>query len=404
LVERKIGNKVKFVVSDCEPFSGEYCYYFKHGKCIEENMMTHRNYKKLAEHLNNLPEGYPPTPDGAELRLLEYLFTPDEAGLAAQLRITLENPREIAARIGGDAKALKAQLKNMAKKGLIRIGKAKTRGLGYGTLPFAVGIYELQTGNIDAAFAQLFEDYYQQAFVQTTKIQPKFHRVIPVGEAIRSDMAIEPFESAAKIIEDAKAWGVTKCLCRRQKAFVGDPCDHPLDVCMIFSQRPGAFDGSTVFKALSKEEAYATLKKASDAGLVHSVSNNMEADSFIDHYICNCCTCSCGILRGIAETGISNVITRSTFVNVVDPELCTACGDCVEYCQFDALSLTPEDLYIQINQTKCVGCGVCVPKCPDEALSMIRRPEEEILPVPPTHEDWLAERAMARGLDLSEVL
>jgi Pyruvate/2-oxoacid:ferredoxin oxidoreductase delta subunit len=366
--------------------------------------MTHPNYKKLAIHLDNLPEGYPATEDGAELRILEHLFTPEEAGLASQLRITLENPREIASRIGGDPKALKTQLKSMARKGLIRLGKAETRGLGYGTLPFAVGIYELQTGNMDATFARLFEDYYLQAFVETTKIQPKFHRVIPVGETIRNDMSIEPFESASEIIENAKAWGVTDCLCRQQKAFIGDPCDHPQDVCMTFNQRPGAFDGSPKVRALTKEEAYATLQRAADAGLVHSVSNNQDADSFINHYICNCCTCSCGILRGIAVTGISNVITRSTFVNVVDPELCTGCDICIEYCQFDALSLSREDSVIQINRTRCVGCGVCVPKCPDDALSMIRRPEDEILPIPQTHDDWLVERAAARGLDLTEVL
>ncbi len=366
--------------------------------------MTNPSYKKLANHLDSLPEGFPATPDGAELRILEHLFTPEEAELASQLRITLENPSEIAARIGGDPKALRAQLKEMARKGLIRIGKAETKGLGYGTLPFAIGIYELQTGNMDPTFARLFEDYYTQAFVKTTTIMPKFHRVIPVRETIRNDMSIEPFENAAEIIEGAKAWGVTECLCRQQKAMIGDPCDHPLDVCMTFSQRPGAFDYNPVVKALTKEEAYATLQRAADAGLVHSVSNNQAADSLIKHYICNCCTCSCGILRGIKETGLSNVITRSTFVNTVDPDLCTACDTCIDYCQFDALSLSPNDMYINIDQGKCVGCGVCVPRCPEKALSMVRRPNDEILPVPPTHHDWLAERASARGLDLNAVL
>lgn len=365
--------------------------------------MTHPNYKMLARHLDSLPEGFPATPDGAEIRILEHLFTPEEAYLASQLRIKLENPREIAARIGSDHNEVKTRLKDMARKGLIRFGKAETSGLGYGVLPFAVGIYELQTGNIDAKFARLFEDYYQH-FGQLTAVPPKFHRVIPVGESIRNDMSIEPFESAANIIENAKAWGVMNCICREQKDLIGDPCDHPRDVCMTFSQRAGAFNGNSTVKALTKEEAYATLKRASDAGLVHSVSNNREADSFIRHYICNCCTCSCGLLRAIGNIGINNVIARSTFVNVVDPDLCTGCDICIEYCQFGALSLRPEDMYVQINQTKCVGCGVCVPKCPDHALSMIHRPEDEILPIPPTHHDWLSERAAARGLDLNEVL
>ena len=58
-------------------------------------------YHQLAARLNELPNGFPPAADGAELRLLAKLFTPEEAALAAQLRLTLETPSEIAIRIGG---------------------------------------------------------------------------------------------------------------------------------------------------------------------------------------------------------------------------------------------------------------------------------------------------------------
>ena len=272
--------------------------------------------------------------------------------------------------------------------------------MGYGLLPFVVGIYEYQLGNIDAEFAQLFEDYYRQSFGTMTSIAPNFHRVIPVTQTVRNDMAVEPFESAAAIIDSANAWGVSDCICRVQKKLIGDPCSHPVDVCMILSSRHGAFDGNPVIKALTQEEAHATLKRAAEAGLVHSVSNSQDGHS----YICNCCTCSCGILRGIADMGIANVIARSAFVNIVDPESCAGCEICVDYCQFDALSLLPEDLYIQINTTRCVGCGVCVPHCPESALTLVRRPQDEILAVPPTHDDWLADRARARGIDLTDIL
>ena len=365
-----------------------------------EDLMTDNPYQLMAKRLNTLPNGYPSTPDGAELRILEYLFTPEQAELGSKLRITLETPKEIAKRIGGNPQDLKTQLKAMTRAGLIQAGKTDSGGLGYGLLPFVVGIYEYQAGRISEEFADLFEGYYQQAFASMMLVEPKFHRVVPVVETVRNDMAVEPFESAGYIVDQANAWGVLDCICRVQKKLIGDPCDHPVDVCMTFSQRVGAFDGNPVIKALTKEEAHATLQRAADAGLVHSVSNSQDGYS----YICNCCTCSCGILRGMSEMGIANVIARSAFVNIVDPEACTCCETCVEYCQFDALSILPEDLYIQINEVKCVGCGVCVPQCPDEALTLIRRPEEQILEVPPTHDDWLSERAKARGLDITEVL
>ena len=358
-------------------------------------MMENSPYKRLAERLDALPNGFPPTADGVELQLLAKIFTPEEAALAARLRLTQETPEQIASRVGGDSKELSKRLKRMARKGLITAGRTE-EGLGYGLMPFVVGIYEMQIGNLDAELAQLFEDYYMTVFGQVLSVKPAYHRVIPVNETVRTDMEVQPFESAAEIVKDAKAWGVLDCICRKQKELIGDPCDHPMDVCMAFSQKPGAFDNNPVITAVSREESMTTLQRAADAGLVHSVSNKQREMS----YICNCCTCSCGILRGIADLGVANAIAWSGFVNQVDEELCVACDLCIEHCQFDALSL---DGVLQVDSMRCVGCGVCVPFCPEEALSLVRRPADEIEPIPDSMDDWLNARAAERGLDLEEV-
>jgi Pyruvate/2-oxoacid:ferredoxin oxidoreductase delta subunit len=353
-------------------------------------------YQLLAQRLDSLPNGYPPSPDGLELQLLAKLFTPQEAELASQLRLTKENFRQIAERTGGDPKEVRDNLKSMAKRGLINAGRIEG-GLGYGLMPFVVGIYEMQVDKLDADLAQLFEQYYQQSFRHILKIEPSVHRVIPVGESIQVDMEIRPYESAADVVNNAKAWGVMDCICRKQKALVGDPCDHPLEVCMLFNQKPGAFDQISHIRALTREEALDTLQVATEAGLVHSVSNDQRGSS----YICNCCTCSCGILRGISELGIANAVARSAFVNTVEEDLCIACEDCLEYCQFDALSM---DLFAQVDQLRCVGCGVCVQACPENALILVRRAEQEVVPVPISKSEWMQKRAAARHLDLSEVL
>jgi H+/Na+-translocating ferredoxin:NAD+ oxidoreductase subunit B len=358
--------------------------------------MSDENYRLLAERLDALPNGFPPTADGAELRLLAKLFTPEEAALAASLRITLETPAEIADRIASDPVALAAQLKNMARRGLIKAGRAPG-GLGYGLRPFVVGIYEAQGDSIDAELARLFEDYYRQAFGAVLAIQPQVHRVIPVQKTIRFDMEVQPYESAAEIVAACQAWGVVDCICRKQKALIGEPCSHPIDNCMTLSMRAGAFDGDKTVRALTQEEALATLRRAAEAGLVHSVSNSQEGI----WYICNCCTCSCGILRGLADLGMANVIARSAFVNQVDETLCGACGLCIERCQFNALAL---DAVAQVDRARCVGCGVCVTACPEGALALVRRPDAEVLPPPATGDDWLAARAAARQLDLLKVL
>jgi ferredoxin len=358
--------------------------------------MQNSAYKRLAERLDALPNGFPATEDGAELRLLAYLFTPEEAKLASQLRLTRETVDEIAARVGGELRTLRKQLKAMVRKGLISFGRTE-RGLGYAIMPFAVGFYEAQVDRMDAEFACLFEAYYQQAFGPTLAVGPKIHRVVPVHKSLDADVEVQPYESVAEILASTQAWGVVDCICRKQKALIGEPCEHPLDVCMIFSDTPGAFDGSDTVRALTQEEALHTLHRAAEAGLVHSVSNAQEGL----WYVCNCCTCSCAILRGMADLGVANVVARSAFVNQVDEELCIACGLCAESCPFDALAV--EDVAV-VDRVRCVGCGVCTLACPEGALSLVRRPEAEVLPPPATERDWMAKRSAARGLELDTVL
>ena len=360
--------------------------------------MNEEAYKKLAERLDALPNGFPPAKDGAELRLLANLYSPEEADLASQLRMTKEVPELVASRLGRDQAEVRKLLKGMARKGLITVGRTEA-GLGYGLLPFVVGIYEMQAGRIDKELASLFEEYYTQAFVDVLRVKPQVHRIIPINESIDVDMEIRPFESASSLVDGAQAWGVLDCICRKQKELIGDPCEHPLDICMTLSEMPSAFDNNPTIRALTKDEARATLKRAADAGLVHSVSNNQQGL----HYICNCCTCSCGILRGMTEIGIANVVAHSSYINQVDDMLCNGCEVCIDYCQFNALAMG-DDSIMQVNSMRCAGCGVCVPQCLSDALSMVMRPKEDLALPPETIKDWGIERAADRGIDLADVM
>jgi Pyruvate/2-oxoacid:ferredoxin oxidoreductase delta subunit len=359
--------------------------------------MAKSPYKKLAERLDSTPNGFPPTDDGVELRLLEKIFTPEEAELASQLRLVMETPSQIVERIGGDVEEITKRLKGMRRRGLVEYERREEERF-FGLMPFAFGFWESQMPTLDAELAHLFEDYYPKGIGQAITMSPSIHRVIPVGESMRMDMEVEPYESAIDIVNNAKAWAVGDCICRKQQALLGDPCEHAMNNCMAFSKTPGAFDRSSVVTAITREESLATLQRATESGLVHSVSNRLEDIS----YICNCCTCACGILRGLVDLGLANVVARSAFENKVDEDLCTGCELCLDHCQFEALSM--EEKFVVVDEARCVGCGVCVLSCQDEALALVRRPEDEIMPVPVTQADWQIERAAARGLDLEDVL
>ncbi len=107
-------------------------------------------------------------------------------------------------------------------------------------------------------------------------------------------------------------------------------------------------------------------------------------------------------MRGVAEFGIPTAIARSDFHAAVDAELCSGCGECVERCQFGALSL-PE-YTCHVNYTSCVGCGLCAIACPKGALQLERRTQGEVPPPPADLKEWMAQRAQERDISLFDVL
>jgi electron transport complex protein RnfB len=357
--------------------------------------MSEDIYKRLAQRLDAIPNGFPATDSGVELRLLAKIFQPEEAALAAAMNLHREPAATIAARAGVDPGEAYTRLKAMARKGLIQAGRREGE-LAFGLLPFVVGFYEEQLPRLDEELALLFEQYFVEAQGAVGRQAPPIHRVIPVEEAVPAGIEILPYERASQMLENAKSWGVRDCICRVQQKLIGKGCDRPIENCLSFAPVEGVFDHSETTRAITKEEAFRILREAEEAGLVHSPGNFQDGN----YYICNCCTCCCGVLRGLAEFSVPTAVATSSFVAVVDAADCAGCGDCLERCQFGALAI-PYDVCL-VDAGRCVGCGLCASVCPGQALHLERRPEGQI-PLPPADlMDWMAQRAQARGL--AEVL
>ena len=56
-------------------------------------------------------------------------------------------------------------------------------------------------------------------------------------------------------------------------------------------------------------------------------------------------------------------------VAIINRELCTGCGQCVETSPVEAISLDDKDIAI-VDSELCVDCGQCVDVCPVEAISL----------------------------------
>ena len=64
---------------------------------------------------------------------------------------------------------------------------------------------------------------------------------------------------------------------------------------------------------------------------------------------------------------------ESAFVSghkaVIDYDLCTSCGLCMNHCRFDAIS--EEEGRIIISEISCDGCFLCSRICPEKAITMV---------------------------------
>lgn len=166
---------------------------------------------------------------------------------------------------------------------------------------------------------------------------------------------------------------VLDCPCRSARP---DPC-LPLDVCLIVGEPFASFvteHHRNRSRWITADEAIEIIQAEDARGHAHHA---FFKDAMLGRFyaICNCCSCCCGAIQ--AHHAGSPMLASSGFIASVDGEGCLGCGTCVDYCQFNALSITMEGIAL-VDSTLCMGCGVCVDKCPNETISLLRMPEKGV--------------------------
>ncbi len=349
--------------------------------------MSDRVYEQLAEALDRLPNGFPRTASRVEIAILKKIFSPEEAELAGLLSGEFETADEFAVRVAMSAETARRQLVELARRGVLW-SEVRAGGACFRLAPFIVGFYEAQTGHIGHELAHLVEEYMAQGGAAGIMgPQPALHRVMPAHRSVASEWIL-PYDDVRRIVLSARSFSANDCICRVQRELLGHRCGFPLAMCLRFSNT----DRSALPGDISREEALALLDRSEEVGLVHTVSNVAHGVG----YICNCCGCCCGILRGITDFGIENSVAHANYYAVIDPALCAGCGTCIERCQVHAVH--DEDGVSVVAREKCIGCGLCVTGCPDSVPQLLRRPEAEMVHPPADFAAWERERLRQRGL------
>lgn len=347
-------------------------------------------YERLAAALDGLANGFPRTESNVELRILRHVFATDEAEVAAALTGRPAAAAEVARRAAREPAQVTATLGRLAERGLIWTGSVGDAP-GYRLAPFVVGFYEahlLETRDVE--FARLAEEYFcAGGAVGIMSPQPAIHRVVPARGATATEWVL-PYDDVRAILGKASSFRVETCVCRLQQDELGTRrCDLPLEACLWFSSAESGGEA----RGISHEQALAVLDEAERVGLVHTVSNVASGIG----YVCNCCGCCCGLLRGINEWGIEHSVAQANYVAEIDPLTCTACGACEERCQVDAVAVNDDGVRV-VHRESCIGCGLCVTGCPAEAARLRRKPDDEVVAPPATRGAW--ERVRLRGRDV----
>jgi Fe-S-cluster-containing hydrogenase component 2 len=349
--------------------------------------MAENIYMRLREFMDQLPAGYPSTPTGVEIKILQKLFSPEQAELVMKLKKEPEDVSDIAGRTGIPESELAAKLEEMAQRGLIfRVRDGEKRL--YQPTQFLAGLYEFQLNNLDREFCELFEEYLPFIGMSLASNTQQM-RVIPLQSSLKSNANVAPYNRVREIVEGEELITVTQCICKKEQGIMGHPCEKPQEVCLMFGNFAQFYLDNNMARRITKEEALGVLDRAEEAGLVLSPSNTQHLEA-----ICCCCTCCCPFVKGLKMAPRPAEIVQNNYWSTIDEDLCTGCEECIEVCPMEAIKA--EDALAQVMEERCIGCGLCVAACPVEAISMKERKDKGA--PPETFADTLGRIANERGV------
>lgn len=340
-------------------------------------------YHRLALHLSSLGMGYPA---GKELeQILKENYTPEEARVALALPtkiapLEIVSVEDIAQGTDLPQEELIRTLENLTSRGLLFSGKTKAGKKGYALQQIGYGFpqaffWKMEKNSRTRRMAQLFKIYRKASnlnFEVYGRTKTKNYRYIPPKEAVdhaHDIHAVLPFDQMEGVIRNAKVIAVAHCSCRVQAELLERRfCNHRLDVCLKYDELAEYVIEQGLAREITKEEAFEIIKMCEEAGLVHMVDNAQED---LKH-TCNCCPCCCWSVGTIKRRRVPrDVLVATYFIRETDKELCIGCGQCIDICPVDAITI--ESDFPVVDTDWCIGCGLCIRPCSTSAAKLKRK-------------------------------
>jgi electron transport complex protein RnfB len=331
-------------------------------------------YRRLQQHLDRMPVGFPATATGIELKILRRLFTPEEAEVALLLGMLPERLERIHRRDQGGARSreqLERILDRLADKGAILGGRAFAARDGkkrYSKAPLAIGIYELQVDRLTEELEADVAEYTQEAFgraLLTGKTNQL--RTVPVNARFVPERRVGRYDDARALLQESRGpFAVMNCVCRQGRDLRGERC-RQTDVrrtCLALRSVARSVVALGTGVEVTRQEALALVEQAEREAMVLQPANTLDP-----LFMCFCCGCCCGMLRAAKLFPRPAEYLHSNYYAVVAGELCSDCQACRPRCPMEALG-TSQDGVTAVDLDRCIGCGLCVSTCPTGAIRL----------------------------------
>ena len=326
--------------------------------------------------------------------ILEILYTPEEAELAAKMPVAPTGLEKIAKRLSVDPEVLKPKLDAMCHKGvLMDIVHPETGRTKYLLSPPVVGFFEFsmmrahdfvpkkRMAEALDAYCHGDDAFANEVFGKETVIGRAM-----VNETVLSDLPLPEvldWERASKIVDSARSFAVAICYCRHKNEHLGKDCDTPKEICLSFNAGADFIIRREFGRAIEKKDAMQIMEDGRKKGLVQIADNVLNQPT----YICNCCGCCCGQLSAINEHDLP-AVSPSGFIADCDTSKCAGCSRCSRACPIAAISMVPVRVGGQVKNAmvpvidteRCIGCGVCAGQCKKDGMKMVRRADRPHVP------------------------
>ncbi len=196
---------------------------------------------------------------------------------------------------------------------------------------------------------------------------------LPINEELTYENIFLPYPIIFEFIEKS-SYRMIMNVCGCRQAY-GCKNHAPTMGCLnlgesVLDMMPG------IGRLVSKEEAREHAQKAIADGLIPAIGKG-RIDNFFYGIpdkgklmgICFCCHCCCitGFFNRLPAEQLNRMFPRIDEITMEVSDDCTACGTCLEYCIYDAITVESGKA---VQNDRCRQCGRCVTFCPSKALSI----------------------------------